>query len=223
MIEESLKPSTHIVFGFGASSLYGAWDTQGGWFGRLRNYYDTKNEYNDSYCSLFYNLAVDGETTNGTLRRFENEIRPRASKLKQENVVVFDLGKNDSAFIIKEKKNRTSPDSFANNLRKLHALASNFASKIVFVGVLPILEENDPGYKKWIPEFSWTLENLEKYGKMVRDIASETKADYIDLREAFDGFRPSEVLDDGLHLNWRGHEITFNAVRDFFINNNILD
>jgi hypothetical protein len=65
------------IFIFGDSIAYGAWDPEGGWVERLRQwlFVTTRDEYN--LGTFLYNLSIVGETTADLLKRFTTEIEAR--------------------------------------------------------------------------------------------------------------------------------------------------
>ena len=85
------------IFCFGDSITYGKWDAKHcGWVQRLRRFLDKNWEiYGDN---LVYNLGVSGDTTKNLLTRFEFEIEQRLKEEKEEVLIIFDIGINDSLF-----------------------------------------------------------------------------------------------------------------------------
>ena len=78
---------------FGASITWGAWDREGGWVQRLRNFVDEKNISNPDYDRMIYNLGISGDTTENLLSRLENEVKTRLSE--EETIIIFSIGTND--------------------------------------------------------------------------------------------------------------------------------
>ncbi len=119
---------------FGDSIAYGACDKEGGWVQRLRKFFD--ENYEDY---LIYNLSISGDTTEELIKRFEFEAKQRL-KEKDETIIIFAIGINDSQFVHSKNKNRIALEKFKENLRKLIQLAKKFSSKIIFVGLTPVDE-----------------------------------------------------------------------------------
>ena len=90
------------IFCFGDSITYGKWDAEHcGWVQRLRRFLDKNWEiYGDN---LVYNLGVSGDTTKNLLTRFEFEIEQRLKEEKEEVLIIFYIGINDSLFFLKGK------------------------------------------------------------------------------------------------------------------------
>ena len=62
---------------FGDSTAWGAWDEEkGGWVNRLRLSLESKN-----YEPQVYNLAIDGDTSEGVRERFEAEATLREARI----------------------------------------------------------------------------------------------------------------------------------------------
>ncbi len=222
IMAEGNNAKTNIILGFGTSSLYGAWDEQGGWFERLRTYYDSKYASDQSYYSIFYNLGIAGNTTSDILKRFRAESSQRSSKIKSENIVIFDLGKNDAALLIESNRNRVPPQKFADNIRKLCALSSKISSTTLFLGILPLVQDAGAEYMKWTPDLYYSKKNIFEYDKILEQISKTVGAGYIDLKKAFADQKPDKVLEDGLHMNSLGHEIVSKTVIAFLSKNRIL-
>lgn len=125
---------------FGDSITYGAWDKEGGWVQRLRKLLDKQNLSNsDNFYYLVYNLSIDGDTTNGLLKRFESETSPRMWE-GEKTIIVFSIGINDSCFIQTKNIFMISKEKFEENIKKLINLAQKFSSNIVFIGLTPVEE-----------------------------------------------------------------------------------
>ena len=80
---------------FGDSVTWGAWDNKGGWVSRLRAFIESGNR--DYFV---YNLGVSGDTTKELLGRFDIE-----AKARSPNIIIFQIGDNDSIFVKSGDKN----------------------------------------------------------------------------------------------------------------------
>ena len=65
------------IFIFGDSIAYGAWDPEGGWVERLRQWLFVTTRDNYNLGTFLYNLSIVGDTTADLLRRFPTEIAAR--------------------------------------------------------------------------------------------------------------------------------------------------
>lgn len=186
---------------FGDSVTWGAWDRGGGWSARLRTFIESKSrEY------FVYNLGVSGDTTKELLERFDVEAKARSPQ-----VIIFQIGDNDSIFVKSENKNLVSLEQFEKNIEKLISKAKGFTYKIIFLGTSRV-EENKTRPIPWQEDFHYTNEYLELYDKKIKIIAEKNKCDYLDVHNIL----TVKNLDaDGLHPNSKGHQKLFLRVRDF--------
>lgn len=204
---------------FGASTTYGAWDIEGGWVGRLRKYIDKKviasyDGKNHLYHHIVYNLGVDGDDSRGILGRFEAESALRVRG--EEVVVLLHLGINDSQFKHKEQSFRVPPDEFMGNLEKILKMAKKLTDRVYFVG-LQAVDDKKTDPIPWNTNESYLLENVEKYDQMIQEVCQAQGVEYIEVLSKFKNADLDTVLEDGLHPNEKGHELTFVAVRDFLV------
>ena len=88
----------------GDSIMYGSWDPEGGWPGKLRNFLDARAlrennpvELNTSGYVALYNLGIPGDTSRGLLQRFRSEVFPRINE-EQKTIVLIAIGTNDAQF-----------------------------------------------------------------------------------------------------------------------------
>ena len=87
----------NTIFIFGDSIAYGAWDPEGGWVERLRQWVfgTTRGEYNRG--TFLYNLSIVGDTTAELLKRFPTELEARQPA--PGALIVFAAGINDAQFV----------------------------------------------------------------------------------------------------------------------------
>src|SRR3989344_2210257 len=119
---------------FGTSTVYGAWDSEGGWVQRLRRYLDEKQLANPELYYIVYNLGVSGDTSRDVLERFDSETKNRLEGSNDEIVIVLAIGSNDS--IVNNKTNKTNIpiEDFSSNVEQLILKAKKYADKVIFVG-----------------------------------------------------------------------------------------
>src|SRR3990172_5843344 len=138
----------HILI-FGDSITYGAWDSEGGWAGRLRAFLDrVQLEQRLGYC-LTYNLGVSGDTTRDVLNRFSPEAKRRFEDEK-DLVIVFSIGSNDAEVINKTRLLLIPEKEFGKNINDLAKQAKKFSSKIIFTG-LHNVDESRTVPIPWMP------------------------------------------------------------------------
>jgi len=209
----------HILV-FGASITYGAWDMEGGWVQRLRKVLDEKTLSDPNFYCLTYNLGVSGDTTEDALRRFEFETKQRTDE-GEEIIFIFAIGSNDSLFVHSKNSCKKKPAETKENVVQLIKLAQKYASKIIFVGLLPA-DEAKTKPLEWDANLSYKNEYIKKYNEVIKKTCSENKIPFIDM---FDKLMESDyikTLDDGIHPNSEGHQKIFELVREYLVENKII-
>jgi len=199
---------------FGDSITYGAWDKLGGWVQRLRTFIEEK--YPQEH--LIYNVGISGDTSNLLLERLEDETKRRKWK---KNVLVFQIGINDSAFLSTKKDFWVSQEEFRENIKEMIKKSKKFSQKIFFVGVTPV-DEDKAHPVPWDKRVTYKNENIKKYNEIIKEVCNRENVPFI---EVFDKFFKSEykkLLQDGVHPNSLGHEKIFEIVKDFLIENKII-
>ncbi len=202
----------HILV-FGDSIVYGAWDIEGGWAQRLRNWIDQRNLSDENFYCLIYTLGISGDTTENLLERFEVETKARI-KEEEETIIIFSIGINDSVFLKKENSLRIEKEKFRANIRKLVLLARNFTEKIVFVGLTSV-DETKTMPVPWDENKYYTNENIRKYNEIIKSVCENEKVIFIDLFEKFEREKINLLSEDGLHPNSNGHEMIFKEVKKY--------
>lgn len=194
---------------FGDSITWGAKDiVQGGWVEKLRMHFMKKG-------SEVYNLGISDDTTEDLLERFESETKQRI--YGKENIFIFEIGTNDSAFLKSRKENQIKAEKFRQNIENLIKLAKKFSSKIIFVGLIPV-DESKTNPAPWNKDFVYSNKYIEYYNDAIKMACKKNKIYFIELS----GKLANAELEDGLHPNSKGHEKIFEIVRDFLIKNKII-
>ena len=146
--------------------------------------------------------------------RFENELGARIySETPYEEdyipIIIFDIGKNDSIYN-KEKGNTwVKIDKFEKNLNELIKQAKKFTSKIFFIGLAKVNEEETIPWEE--NGDSYCNENIKKYNLVVEKICKEDGVYFIPIQDLL----KKKDLSDGLHPNENGHEKIFKRVKKF--------
>ncbi len=214
-----MKKDKHILI-FGTSITWGAWDKDGGWAERLKNYFCEKHLKDPNYFYLTYNLGVSGNTTEHILKRFEFEVEQRSGEVPGETelVVIFDFGGNDAAFIHSKKDFWVPREKFAENTQKLIELARKFTSHVFLIGGHPVNEEiTDP--VPWNKDVSYRNKDAKEYDGIMASICEKEKAVFIDV---FDLLDINTDFYDGLHPNSEGHKKIYEEVKEKLIENKII-
>jgi len=207
---------------FGDSLANGEWDPEGGWAARLRKVVDqkviaTKREF---WYSMF-NLGIGGDDTDKLLGRFEFEAKERIFK-GEETVFLLTIGINDSLVNNKTFQPEVSTEKFRSNLKKIINLAKKYSKKIVFIGTLPVDESLvDP--IPWLLTHSYKNEFVEKYNEITKEVCKEEEVGFVEIYQEIIKTGYQKLLEDGVHGNALGHQFIFETVRDYLVENNIID
>jgi len=204
---------------FGDSTTWGAWDIGGGWVQKLRQYVDEKRITKPGKETYVYNLGVSGDTTEDLIERFEYEAKSRLSK--EETIIIFNIGLNDSQFLNDRESQRIEIKDFEENLKALINIARNFSKKIIFLGLNPVDEKKvDP--MPWSPDKSYKQELVKKFNKSIKEVCKRNSTGFIDLFQRLVKEGHKYLLEDGAHPNAEGHQRIFEIVRDYLSENKII-
>jgi lysophospholipase L1-like esterase len=201
-----------IIYAFGDSITYGAWDIQkSGWATQLRQFLDNLQEKNPDYYCLFYNLGIPGETTDGLVKRFENELTARERE-GEEAIFIFAFGANDAAYLSNENKFRVSKEKFKMNLEQVIGKTLAISKKILVVNILPIVEKMNSSPRNGKIRLN---KYMDEYNSVLQELADRFKLQLIDINSVFmkAGHEKLFIPDDGLHPNDEGHQIMFETIR----------
>jgi len=201
---------------FGDSITWGANDWEkGGWVEHLKVY------LGKNYDSIVYNLGIDGEKTPTLLARFEPEIKPRTEE-GLETIIIFAVGINDSYFVHSKNDNVIKFEDFKKNIENLIVLARKFSSKIIFIGLTPV-DETETTPIPWDADKSYKNEYVKKYNDFISYICKDKNIFFIDILNDWLKKDYKILLDDGLHPNSKGHEKIFETVKEYLIQNKIIN
>lgn len=207
----------HILV-FGASTTWGAWDSEGGWVERLRRLVDKQNITN-TLAGRFddqvfvYNLGISGDTLEGVLDRFEVETQARwADEDYEELIFLFSVGINDSIYFLDRQAPICRPTDFAYNLKKLVDKAKEYSNKIFYVGSMPVDESRvDP--IPWLPGHSYKNEYVRQFNYIAKQVFEENGGQFIEIFDQSKDYKNKLV--DGVHPNDEGHQQIFEIVKKF--------
>jgi len=208
---------------FGDSIVYGAWDREkeGGWVHRLRKFFDEKHFIKPDFEYSVYNLGVSGNTTGELLERFEFETKQRVEE-GEEMIIIFQIGINDSQFVISQNGLRTLPEKFRENIKELISSAKKFSSKVIFIGLTPVDEEKTIPIP-WNPDKIYKNENIKRNNDIIKSVYRENNIYFIEVFDKWINSDYKNLLEDGLHPNSEGHKKIFETVKDFLIQNKIIE
>ena len=205
---------------FGDSIAYGAWDEEGGWVQRLKEFLDATMRSDPIVDNLIYNLSFSGGTTEMLRVRVDSEIRHRLIE-GEPMAVIFAIGINDSAFFTDRNKNWVSRKRFAENLRFLAATAKRYAQNVIFVGLTPV-DESKTAPISWVESMNYRNEYVEEYDAEIRRMCRKERIPFIDLQGVFSGTDYKAMLEDGLHPNSQGHKKIFEIVKAYLVKKNAI-
>ena len=101
-------------------------------------------------------------------------------------------------------------------------MAKKFSSKIVFVGLFPV-DETKTTPIPWNRDKYYKNEYIQKYNQTLKVICKENEVYFIDLFHKFKDLNYKDLLEDGLHPNSEGHKKIFEVIKDFLIENKIVE
>jgi len=208
---------------FGDSIVYGAWDKGGeeGWVHRLKKFLDEKHFIEPDFDYSVYNLGVSGNTTGELLERFEFETKQRVEE-GEEMIIIFQIGINDSQFVISQNGLRTLSEKFRENIKELISSAKKFSSKVIFIGLTPVNEEKTTPIP-WNPDKIYKNENIKRNDEIIKSVCKENNIYFVEIFEKWLKSDYKNLLEDGLHPNSEGHKKIVEDVRDFLIKNKIIE
>lgn len=192
------KKMTYGLF-FGDSITYGEYDgVFGGWVDILKRY--ALQKYNEGANELIlFNLGIGGETSEGLVRRIQNEMTARNSE--DGNIIFIGYGANDLA--VKDQKQIVNSEQFKANIEKAIQEAKVFSKEIYLVSILPISDKINGEIS--VTGKIRTNEDVLVYNQILKDIVAENSLSYIDFHSAF--LEDKEILlsKDGVHPNEKGY------------------
>lgn len=194
---------------FGDSITLGEKDIeQGGWADRLKQHYFTQFVEHQTQKITLYNLGVAGETTDGLVKRFDNELRARSIK-GQKLIVVYAYGAND--IVIHKDKNIVPEEYYVRNLKRCIESAKKFKAEILLLNLLPIAESiegkiNQHGKLRF-------ARDIKGYNFTIKKLCHEMNCQYLDLYASFIENNKQEYLSiDGVHPNSKGHKLLYQKI-----------
>jgi lysophospholipase L1-like esterase len=188
---------------FGDSTAWGAFDLEkGGWAERL--WFELVTRTGSDYIE-FYNLSIDGGTTETILRRFEHE-----AKIRRADALIFCSGGNDSFTRKPDGPNEIPLRCFRKNLMKIIRKARRITDKIVFIGP-ENCDEAKTTPVSW-GEIYYTNKNIRQYRKEMERVCEKMEIDFVDPGEF-----PAEDFYDGLHPNAAGHQKIYRKIKEILI------
>ena len=187
------------IFIFGDSIAYGAWDPEGGWVERLRQWLFVTTRDNYNLGTFLYNLSIVGDTTADLLRRFPSEIAAR----QPGDLIVFAAGINDAQYV--NGRPMATPADVCTNVRALIRGARAWAPRLCWVGLTPV-DESRTTPIPWMPDRAYRNATIAVVDAAIKQTAAEEAIPYLDLFQAWTTEGAYQLLlHDGIHPNAAGH------------------
>lgn len=195
------------------------WDSEGGWAERLREklYSKTMESKGAEYTEV-YNLGIRGDSMKEVLDRFRTELENRNRHGEHELVVIIQAGANDAQFVYEEDDVATPEDEFRETVSKLAEEAEKRAEEVVFLGLLPVDEQNFDPVPNVIEGRSFSNNRMESYSEIIEEEVEETGCHFLNIMKGFD----EKLLTDGVHPGTEGHEHLYTKIRAFLQKEDIV-
>ncbi|MFA6585551.1 MAG: GDSL-type esterase/lipase family protein [Candidatus Paceibacterota bacterium] len=203
---------------WGDSITFGAGDElkNGGWCGRLKKYFEVKGGNH-----RVYNLGISGDTSNNILERFDVEAKARVKFIHEidRQIIIFSVGVNDTVKLLEENKIKTEIDAFKKNISTLIEKAKSYTKEVVFIGMIPVDEDIRLNRKNK----ELTNERVKQYNNIIKELCNNNTVFFFDIFQEFFKLSYKELLSDGLHPNSEGYEKMYELIKNFLIENKLID
>jgi lysophospholipase L1-like esterase len=150
-----------------------------------------------------YNRSVSGDTTNEVSERVE-----RDCKSIKPDIVIFQAGSNDVTYDPLAKKTRVSTKECRSNIFKLIKLGKQFTDKVIFTGLFWVDEKVA---NPWSEKEYYYNKDGKAYDQIIQEVCKKERICFIPMFDVLS----SELLEDGVHPNAKGHQKIFEIVRDY--------
>lgn len=169
------------------------------WANLLRNHLEKSS---DNLYSL-YDLGIDGDTTKDVMERFELE-----AKSRRPEIIIFNIGVNDSLFRDTEDHPETPLELFEANVQALIDMARKFTDKILVVGLVKGSEMLTTPLIQSTTKKSYTKSRVRLYDATLKKVTLRNNLVFVDVNQSLN----DDDFDDGLHPNINGHIKIFERV-----------
>ncbi|MFB6208562.1 MAG: SGNH/GDSL hydrolase family protein [Candidatus Nanohaloarchaea archaeon] len=205
---------------FGDSIASGHWDTGGGWRGMLAEELHQRTiDTNGQEWFEVFNLGFGGETTEELKKRIGMEIEWR--NRKHDNLVLIQVGINDSKLEVNSDKNKVGEKNFRKNLREIIDKPKDIPEDLIFVGLTPVDElRTDP--TPWDEKWAYRNDEVKRYERIIEEMCSEKNVKFIPLFDRLESSKWKENLWDGVHPLKDGHEQIFRLVKSRMKEENLI-
>lgn len=188
------------VLVFGDSIAFGGYDSQGGWVDRIKHRY-IQDYINGRKRHAIINLGIGGDVSTRLVDRIDSSIASATVSSKTIAAVVS-IGVNDSRLVGEQGVPETTEEAYEAALQQIFTKLSAATDRILVVGLTRINAKRD----LVIEEFVYNNEQIARYDDILKRVAADFHATYIDVSAGLEG--NSELyFADNLHLNYAGHEL----------------
>lgn len=200
------------ILAFGDSITYGAWDSQGGWVERLKQYAHTKTIESNGLTKIqVLNLGVGGDTSSKLLKRIEPEIIARQSN-NWPLTIVLTFGANDERSI--HGVSEVNIDTFKQNVEEILTIAQRYSTD-VYVIESPPLNSDTILFKNQ----EYSNKRIQEYMHAQQAIAAKLGITYLPIYQKYIQSATNLLSSDNLHPNDAGHDVIYQTVKDVLFNN----
>jgi lysophospholipase L1-like esterase len=191
----------NAILCFGDSITFGRGEQPAkGWCGRLKEWYESLDEYN-----AVYNLGIPGETSSGVLNRIKTELNSRVRYLRDGDTftLILAIGTNDLSS--NDVDSLVSLDEFKQNVLEIITYAQ---SKVDSVFVLQIPPSHSSLGSDW-EESAYLNSDVDAYNDALKELAGENfvQLEFVDW---------DTKVPDGIHPNSNGYQDMFVQIRRLF-------
>ncbi|WP_196138351.1 GDSL-type esterase/lipase family protein [Aliikangiella sp. G2MR2-5] len=213
------------VFCFGDSVTAGEKDEElGGWVNRL-HIASIRYLVKSNLQSLrIFNLGLGGETSDGLVSRFEQEVSSRYFK-KETNLAILQYGLND--VVIHKNKNIAPIEYYRRNIQTCIKVAREMNLTLLLLGNYYVSEKNN-GVIDCHGKLRFNS-HIELYNQTLEKLANDFTLDFLDLNKLLSSKIHSEANDrrlidnDGVHLGRYGHHLLSVYVAKWISDNSEVD
>lgn len=200
------------VLVFGASSVQGFWDTQGGWADRLKSHYQQAQveDFNQGRITdlpKVMNLGISGDGTKELLARMDIEAGARQNA--KGLVIVVSIGSNNAAIL--NGRAVSTPEEYGQDLQKIIDTAHKYTDKLLIVG-FPMVDESKTTPIPWA-DMHYRNENILTIENKAAEVAAKNNVLFVPILDKFRQLGGNLQSHDGLHPNDEGHKLIFELVR----------
>lgn len=201
------------IVAIGASNVFGRVDPKhGGFVGRLKTWHERGTGHSGN---AVFNLGIPGQTSSDILRRvIKGEIGERNPDLTIVSIVLNDARKQGSD----TDPTETSLSKYEDNVRDIikEARKQTSGERVIWCAANPI-DDSRTQPLSGTTAFFHSADVIAREGVARRVCETmEVPVPYFDTYELFpDEERDQLLAEDGLHMNAKGHQKVFEALRGY--------